>query len=173
MNWKTFILALTLTATAALAWYLSPLRSGGSPSIYLGEGTPAQIMAHIRGLNAPLVLVNFWASWCEPCKVEFPHILKLKETYANKGLQVLFVSVDETADQPVAEKFLRDQKVDFPTFYKGKQSLKFVAELFPKWSGAVPATVLFGPDGQIVDAWEGDTSLEEFEAKITPHLKSP
>lgn len=171
MNWKTYTVAFLVPVLVAAAWYLSPVILGSGALVR--EGSPQQILSHIRTLNAPLVLVNFWASWCEPCKVEFPHILALKKNYTDKGLQVLFVSVDEATDLPAAEKFLRDQKVDFPSFYKGKQSLKFVAEIFPKWTGAVPATVLFGPAGQIVDSWEGDTNLEEFEAKIKPHLKSP
>jgi thiol-disulfide isomerase/thioredoxin len=170
LNWKTYTLSMVAVVIAAGGWYLS--RAAPKSGVLVREGTPIEILSHIRGLNAPLVLVNFWASWCEPCKIEFPHILKLNETYAKKGLRVLFVSVDETSDLSVAEKFLRAQNVDFPTFYKGQQPLKFVAEIFPDWSGAIPATVLFGPAGQIVEAWEGDTSLAEFEAKIKPHLNS-
>ncbi len=158
---------LILAAFAGITWktFHNPVQG------LLREESSTQILAHIRELKAPLVVVNFWASWCEPCKIEFPHLLSLKQNYSNQGLKVVFISMDDYSDLPAAEKFLKDNNVDFPTFFKGAQPLKFVTEIFPKWSGAIPATVLFGPKGDIVDAWEGDTSLEEFEAKIKPHLR--
>ena len=160
---------LLLIGAGVAAWQFS--RMDVSDRGLVREATAKQILDHVQDLKAPLVLVNFWASWCEPCKLEFPHILKLRKTFADKGLQVVFVSVDDPSDLSAAEKFLRENQVDFKTFYKGKQSLKFVSEIYPNWSGAVPTTVLIGPGGKIVDAWEGDTSGEEFQTKIQPHLK--
>ncbi|HMN68307.1 MAG TPA: hypothetical protein PKC28_07185 [Bdellovibrionales bacterium] len=48
--------------------------------------------------------------------------------------------------------------------------MSLVTEIYPKWSGAVPATLLFGPGGVLLEAWEGDTSLEEFQTKVQQHL---
>lgn len=169
MNWKSFTAAVFLLGIAATIWFLNP--SLLKPDQLIQEASPEQILDHVRELKSPLVLVNFWASWCEPCKVELPHILELKKSLGPQGLKVLFVSIDEPDDLANAEKFLKDNQVDFPTFYKGQQSLKFVAKIFPTWSGAVPATVLLGQDGKLIDAWEGETSYEEFKAKVTPHLK--
>lgn len=169
MNWKPFIAAVLLIGVAVFALRFNNFYF--AENAFIREANPEQIMEHARNLNSPLVLVNFWASWCEPCKIELPHILKLQKAFAAQGLKVIFVSVDEPDDLPSAEKFLKENHVDFQTFYKGHQSLKFVSKFFPNWSGAVPATVLLGKDGQIVEAWEGETSYEEFEAKIKPHLK--
>lgn len=121
-------------------------------------------------MKSPLVLINFWASWCEPCRAEFPGILKLKEEYAQRGLQIIFISIDGSNEFSAAEEFLRDRQVSFKTFYRGSQSVDFITKIFPKWEGAVPASVLLGPQLEIVDSWEGETSLEEFKQRITPHL---
>lgn len=171
MNSKLFVISavLILAASAAGTYFLRGPANSASGMVQ--ETTPQDLLAHIKNEASPLVLVNFWASWCEPCKIEFPHILKVRERYAAQGLKVVFVSIDDPADLPAAERFLATQKVDFPSFYKGQQSLKFVSDIYPKWSGAIPMTLLFGPDMSIVEAWEGDTSLEEFEARVQKHLK--
>jgi len=171
MKWKLFVIFLILVAAGGVGFYLKT-PTGTAPSQGLiQEVSPKVLLEHIQALKSPLVLVNFWASWCEPCKVEFPHIMELRQRYAGQGLQVVLVSIDDPQDLSSAETFLQAQKVDFPTFYKGKQGLKFVTEIYPQWSGAVPTTLLIGPDQQIVDAWEGDTSLEEFEARVQRQLK--
>jgi thiol-disulfide isomerase/thioredoxin len=132
--------------------------------------TAPDLLNTVHALKSPLVLVNFWASWCEPCKKEFPSILTLREKLAAQGLKVVFVSIDEPRDFEAAEDFLREHKVDFQTYYKGAQDLQFVSQIYPKWEGAVPTTVLFGPKQDIVEAWEGDATLAEFEKRVRRHL---
>lgn len=143
-----------------------PGRSGISGGNLIHEATPADILSQIKHENAPVTLVNFWASWCQPCKLEMPYILEARSRYAQKGLKVIFISIDNPEDLPAAEAFLRDQKVDFESFYKGNQSLSFVNEIFPKWQGAVPATILFRGDLIVLDSWEGEASLEDFVQRL-------
>jgi thiol-disulfide isomerase/thioredoxin len=171
MNWKVFVISAVLVlAAGGIGGYFALQPKGVSQELV--QELPAQsVLTYIKGLKSPLVLVNFWASWCEPCKVEFPNILKIRERFGKDGLQVVFVSIDEPTDLEAAQKFLREQHVDFPTFYKGSQSVQFVTDIYPKWSGSVPTTILIGGDGQIKDAWEGDTTLEEFEQRVTRQLK--
>jgi thiol-disulfide isomerase/thioredoxin len=170
MNWKVFVISAVLVAAGGIGGYFALQPKGVSQELV--QELPAQsVLTYIKNLNSPLVLVNFWASWCEPCKVEFPNILKLRERFEKDGLRVVFVSIDEPADLEAAQNFLKQQHVDFPTFYKGSQSAQFVTDIYPKWSGSVPTTILMGGDGQIKDAWEGDTTLEEFEQRVTRQLK--
>lgn len=170
MKSKVFVICTALVvATSLVLAYTWRTRATGSD--YVQEVTATQLIEHIKELGSPLVLVNFWASWCEPCKVEFPYLMQIRSRFANQGLKLVLVSIDDPTDLPSAELFLRSQKVDFPTFYKGQQSLKFVSEIYPNWSGAVPMSLLMGADGKIIEAWEGDTSLEEFEARVQRHLK--
>jgi thiol-disulfide isomerase/thioredoxin len=171
MKWKLFGFFASLLLVAGLAFGLNPLGWRLGTANLVKEAGAKEILEHIKDLNSPLVLVNFWASWCEPCKVEFPNIMAIKNRHAREGLKVIFISIDDPADLKSAEDFLRQHQVNFPTFYKGQQSLKFVNEIYPPWTGSIPMTLLFGKDLKIVDAWEGDTSLEEFETRVQRHLK--
>ena len=118
-------------------------------------------------------MVNFWASWCEPCRREFPSYLRLARELRDRGVRLILVSVDDAADFADAERFLKDEGVDFPTFYKGTQSLNFVTEIYPKWTGAIPATVLLGSEAELVDAWEGDTTWAELEKRVKKRIDAP
>ena len=142
-------------------------------SALLREGTPTEVRADIVKAAAPVTVVNFWASWCDPCKREFPQFTRLAREYRDRGVRLMFVSVDDKSDFAEAESFLRQNGVEFQTFYKGTQSLNFVAEIFPKWTGAVPATVLFGPNAEILDAWEGDTTWTTLEKRVSSKLATP
>lgn len=170
MNAKVFVISVVVSLGLAAAVGLALFKHSKSSYQLVQQVPVEELKTYIRDLQSPLILVNFWASWCEPCKVEFPGIMTLREKYGPQGLKVIFISIDDPTDLGAAEKFLREQKVDFPTFYKGKLPLKFVTEIYPKWTGSVPTSVLMKQDLEIVDAWEGDTSLEEFEMRVKRHL---
>lgn len=170
MNWKHIVVITLLLIgglAAGLVYHFSDSVAPGG----LKEISGQDLMTYIKEQKSPLVMVNFWASWCEPCKIEFPHIMKIRSLYQDKGLKVVFVSIDDVQDRQAAEEFLRAQGVDFTSFYKGKQTLKLVTDIYPNWTGSVPTTLLIGSDLKIVDAWEGDASFEEFEARIKRQLK--
>lgn len=173
MTRKAFILpaVAAVCLVAGGLWFRPPASKPVQGSGLLIEATAQDILEHIRALNSPLVLVNFWASWCEPCKGEFPNLLSLRSKLAARGLEVVFISIDEPRDLLAAEEFLRTNKVNFQTYYKGTQNLQFVSQIYPKWEGAVPTTVLIGPQLKIVDAWEGDATLAEFEKRVMRHLR--
>ena len=162
---------VAIAAFSAALW-LSPAKPKPSvrPGGLITEVTAQQVLEHVLSAKSPVVLVNFWASWCEPCKQEFPELLQLREKWAAKGLSVIFVSIDDPDDLPAAEAFLHEQHVNFETFTKGAQPLSFVTEIYPKWEGAVPTTLLFNPQAKLLDAWEGDATLAEFEEHITHQL---
>ncbi len=168
-----FPLALTAMVALGIFLYFRPSRPAAAPQSagLIREASPQVILSYVKDLKSPLVLVNFWASWCEPCKEEFPQLLRLRKKLADQGFKVIFVSIDEPRDLPAAEAFLRANHVDFQTFYKGGQSLEFVTQIYPKWEGAVPTSLLTGPKLEILDSWEGDATLAEIEERIMRHLR--
>lgn len=159
--------ALGLSAGAGLWWKFG----GSSTPKNSREHSSAEILAQVRAFQKPVVLINFWASWCEPCKQELPALKELEGKFAASGLKVILISIDDPEEIDLAIQFLREQNLQFPLFFKGAQPLRFVAEIFPAWSGAVPATVLMDENLKILDAWEGDTTLQEFEEKVRPFIK--
>ncbi|HTZ73254.1 MAG TPA: TlpA disulfide reductase family protein, partial [Candidatus Aquilonibacter sp.] len=105
------------------------------------EGMPTIDLAGYRnmvaGYRGKPLLVTFWATWCGPCRDEFPMIAALAKEYGPQGLAVVGVSLDENADLPLARKFLADTHPGFPN-YRQKDGLDmdaFYQGVNPDWRG--------------------------------------
>jgi len=131
---------------------------------------PDSIAAVVKGAGGTATLVNVWASWCEPCRQEFPNVIRLARTYKDRGLRVIFVSADLSADLPAARKFLADEGVGWTTYYKHGGDTEFMNALEPRWTGAIPGSFLYDAHGQLKDFWEGAQSYEGFEQRVLPVL---
>jgi thiol-disulfide isomerase/thioredoxin len=113
------------------------------------------------------VLVNFWATWCEPCRDEYPMINELARIYAPQGLVVLAVSLDEDTDVHLVRQFLARIKPGFPSFRKkpGKDE-EFINSVQATWSGAIPATFFYDREGRLAGSLVGEHKRPEFERII-------
>ncbi|MEM0954481.1 MAG: TlpA disulfide reductase family protein [Pseudomonadota bacterium] len=89
-----------------------------------------------------VVLINFWASWCGPCRQEFPHLDALHQKYQDLGFTVFGVNVEQ--DRNSAEKTLRDIPVSFPVLFDDENRVSETYDV-----DAMPATVLVDRSGQI------------------------
>jgi thiol-disulfide isomerase/thioredoxin len=130
-----------------------------------------KIAAH-HGKQA--VLVNFWATWCQPCVEEFPTITDLMVQYKPKGLQVYFISVDFIDNLEGVKAFLAQMGVHEPSFIKpdGNDNA-FIDGIHKDWSGAVPFTIIFSrTSGKVESFWEGVTNRDQFEQAIIAALNS-
>lgn len=99
-------------------------------------------------LGAAVTLVDFWASWCQPCRQAFRYMDQLYRTYQGDGLEMIAVSVDD--DVVAARRFWSAARPRFPVAWDGGGEVR---ERFSVMS--LPTTVLFDPDGLIVDRNEG------------------
>ena len=127
----------------------------------------------IRAGESKATLVNVWATWCEPCREEFPGLVKLARTYEHDGLRVVFVSADFTEALPEARTFLARQGVDWPTWYKTGGDQAFIDALDSKWTGALPGTFVYDAQGKLRDSWEGKADYAKLEATVRPLLSLP
>ena len=132
----------------------------------------ADVMRIVREPGAKVVLLNNWATWCGPCREEFPDIVKLAQKYRDRGLRVVLLSWD--TDAKTAEGFLASQHVDFPAYLKdGNESdTKFVDAIEPRWSGAFPATMIYDSTGKLRHFWEGKETYAVFEQKVLDVMNS-
>lgn len=128
----------------------------------------------IRESDSQAVLVNFWATWCQPCREEMPDLLKLRETYHDKGFDLLLVSADFTRNRQQAVDYLTDLGVDYPTLLKDQKDMEFIEGIHHDWNGALPFSMLINGDGDVVRTWEGKASYDELEAELLPllHIKT-
>jgi thiol-disulfide isomerase/thioredoxin len=109
------------------------------------------------------VLVNFWATWCEPCKVEMPWFVEFQKQYGAEGLVVMGIAQDDSGDDAI-RKFAQTMGVTYPIL-QGKNAVgnAYGAEF-------LPTTVYIGRDGKIVDRVTGLVSKSEIEDNIKKAL---
>lgn len=120
----------------------------------------------VRAVGADLVVVNFWASWCLPCREEFPDFVRFSEEADPADVQVRFVTVDFEEDLPAAATFLREHGVSGTTFVKEGKENPFISAISPRWSGGVPATAVYDRNGELLDFWEGKVSYEQLVQRV-------
>ncbi|HTB92435.1 MAG TPA: TlpA disulfide reductase family protein [Candidatus Sulfotelmatobacter sp.] len=113
------------------------------------------------------LLVTFWATWCEPCRDEYPMLNELAKQYAPQGLKVVGVSLDQDGDLILMRRFLARYKPVFPNYRKKKgEEDAFVQMVIPGWNGSIPASVFYGKDGQQVGHLVGAGDHDTYEAAI-------
>ncbi len=136
---------------------------------------PAQLMPvdeasypkTLAALKGKTVLVNFWATWCEPCRKEMPELAKLTSALAAKGFALVTISADEPEDEKAALEFLKKAGISGPAYLKrAKNDDQFINSIDPKWSGALPALVLYDKTGKKAKSWTGEADLKQVRAAI-------
>lgn len=120
------------------------------------------------------VLVTFWATWCEPCRDEFPMLASLAEEYAPKGLAVFGVSLDSNADMNLVRHFLAQYRPGFPNYRQDPQIDvdAFYHGVNPQWQGAMPETIFYGRDGHIAVSFVAEQTRTTYELAIRAILAS-
>jgi len=113
------------------------------------------------------LLVTFWATWCEPCRDEYPMLNELAKEYAPKGLSVVGVNLDEDGDLILMRRFIARYKPVFPNYRKKKgEETAFVQSVLPGWNGAIPASFLYAKGGGQAGHVMGAGDRQTYEAAI-------
>jgi cytochrome c biogenesis protein CcmG, thiol:disulfide interchange protein DsbE len=112
-----------------------------------------------------VVLIDFWATWCAPCKIEIPKLVKLQKKYAGEGLQVIGISMDD-GPEPV-RGFARDFAINYPVAMGDVK----VAEAYGGILG-LPVAFLIDREGHIYRKMVGDAEMEQVESDVRSLLES-
>lgn len=172
------ILAAIAASLAALRYLGGPARPHGAVKI----GQKVEISLHRFGappseaggvplskIGGKLILINFWASWCESCLVEMPSLVKLRNAYVAQGLEVIPLNVD---DNPAAviPKMSEILKINFPIYVDIEQKLSQRFDVH-----GIPFTVVMRPTGEVLflEAGERDWFSNEVQEQIKSWLNSP
>ena len=121
-----------------------------------------QLLAKYKG--KPLV-VNFWATWCEPCRDEYPMIVELAKEFKPQGVSVIGVDMDDESDMNLVRRFIARTQPQFPN-YRQKPGIDldaFYEGVNPEWKGTMPQTIFYGRDGQILGFFLGTRPQAVFE----------
>lgn len=157
------IISIVFAATLFLAVVVAAGQAGQ------GENAPAWELKNVDGqtvrssdFKGKVVVLDFWATWCGPCRAEIPGLIALQKQYSKQGLVVIGVSVDE-AGAGVVKSFAQKLGMDYPVLL-GDEKIEAA------FGGidAIPATFIIDRQGRVVKTHVGLTDQDEFEKEIKP-----
>ena len=128
------------------------------------DGAGVRALAARPGANA--TLVNVWATWCVPCREEFPALMKVARNRAADGLRVVLVSADFPDQLPEVRRFLAGHGVTDTSYIQTGKEMAFIQDMNPEWSGALPATFVYNRDGALELYWEGAADEDRFNRSV-------
>lgn len=123
--------------------------------------------------NGNILLLNIWATWCEPCREEFPDLVKLSHAYKGKKLEIVTISVDypDESDEKIIP-FIDSLHVPFKVLVADFSSQdSFIHKFDKEWTGAVPVTFLFDTKGKQESVLFGKQTYRQFKDAVDKLLK--
>jgi len=185
-NWEYRQQAAEKLLASAAKGELVPDANGGMPkylSPFMDKTAPAFTLEDLSGRKVSLdsykgkaVLINFWATWCGPCKIETPWLIELRNKYASQGYEILGISTegddlnkDDKAgwakDKAAIAKFVSEEKVPYPILIDGDSLSQAYGGL-----DAMPTSFFVDRKGTVVAAQMGLTSESDIESNIKKAL---
>ncbi len=159
-----------LIAVFSLAVSLSAAARAAEPVKHLLPGQYRdRIVAPRKGR---VLLVNFWATWCEPCREELPALVAAARGFASKDVAVVLVSLDSAkAAQSLVPKFLADGKVPFVCWLlKAHDPQPFIDSVDKAWDGTLPHTVVYDRKGRVAATLPGSQTEAAFKEALKKAL---
>jgi peroxiredoxin len=168
------VVAMVVTVMLVVGFQAARRKSGpGAPAVASMNGQAAPDFTletldgktvHLSDFKGKGVLLNFWATWCQPCKIEMPWFAELQKQYGPQGLQIVGVAMDDASPKEIGE-FAHDLGVNYPILV-GKE------DVGNAYGGVqfLPATFYIGRDGKIVDKVFGLKGRGEIEDSIKKAL---
>ena len=159
---KNLLIALfiLITPCAALAQTTRP-----APQVVLKDLSGRTV--RVTDFKGKVVLLNFWATWCPPCRAEIPELVSWQKAHGSKGLQIIGVTYPPTNRRKV-RSFVRAFKVTYPVLLGNKKT----KALFDKGE-TLPFSVVIDREGKVRENIEGILLPEEFDEKVKPLLQRP
>lgn len=178
---QLFIYALLATLAITTGFMLRSQLMGGGSQTLSGEqskqGAQAlfsttlpdlqEVEQSISQWRGKVIVVNFWATWCTPCREEIPEFIEAQKKFGEQGLVIVGIAID----QPDKIKMFSDEfKINYPVLV-GSMSSWSLLEATGNQQSALPYTVVLNRAGEIVDSYLGRMDLKKLESQIVPLLK--
>ena len=161
------VLAFMLLALATSGCGSGP--NHGRPDLRLLTAQDLQrMLSQERGA---LTLVHVWATSCLPCREEFPRLVRFREAYRGRGVRLILISADPPAQQAAVVSYLAEKGASFPSYIIDNPNDTFINTLCTNWSGAMPASFFFGPEGKLRQWWEGPAEYARYQETAEAGLK--
>jgi peroxiredoxin len=151
-----------------------PAAAATVPAPEIGAAAPALALPDLSGQEQTLaaykgkiVVLNFWATWCVPCRKEMPAFVEIQNEYAAWGVQVVAASADEPETRANVVKFVREQKLSFPVWTGATTDHMLAFGL----GAELPGTVILDRDGTIVARFKGMVKEADLKKEIDALLE--
>lgn len=126
-----------------------------------------QFREQVLDSNGCWRLINFWATWCEPCREEMPALARLADRFREHGLEVITVNLEPPQAGDVVHQFLRDYQVKAANLRLDVPDTRAIAELLEgRWMGGIPFTVILDPGGEWYFWQHGLFDVDEVERRL-------
>ena len=159
-------LAVAVVAALCLAAPLAAQKSETKPAKFgFTFKDAAGKKVALSSFKGKVIILDFWATWCVPCKAEIPGFIELQKKYGEKGLQVVGLSVDDS--QSMAKKYVDEMKMNYPVLLaEGKEDILRAYDPI----NSIPVSVIIDRQGRIVARHIGIATMDVFEREIAPLL---
>jgi peroxiredoxin len=174
---KPIAVAKTRTFGCSVKW--SDKRSSAEASlekwakekVTLERIDPAGVRALANNKTGKLLLINVWATWCGPCRTEFPELVTIHRMYRKRDFQMITISADPSEQESAALAFLQEVHASSRNFlFVGKNEHQLADALDEKWQGGLPYTLLVAPGGKVIYRKQGELDALELKRAIVKRL---
>jgi thiol-disulfide isomerase/thioredoxin len=160
--------AIALAAGISVRRLSTPVMDS-RPSTLIDFSLPdvSGVQRNVSEWQGKVLVINFWATWCPPCRKEIPEFVALQEQYGDKGLQFVGIAIEER--EPVSE-YLNTIKINYPILIGGDKGIALAQQL-GNIINAVPFTIVVNRQGQIIHRQPGEFSREKILETIRPLMR--
>ena len=157
-----------LLLPAVLALSLASVAAGEPVKLVKPGQYRSRIVAPKKGR---VLLVNFWATWCDPCREEMPALVSAAKRFSSKDVAVALVSTDSLKKTADVQKFLTSAKIPFVCWQaKSSDPQRFIDAVDKSWNGAVPYTLVYDRKGEVVARLAGPQTEKSFGEAVRKAL---
>jgi thiol-disulfide isomerase/thioredoxin len=153
---------ITKAVMVAFCLLLGPRGFGGLDAAQLSFRDTQGNTQEMSKYKGKIVVLNFWATWCVPCRHEMPLLAEMQKKYENKGVVVLGASVDDEKTQPQIQPFAEKNKIAFPLLVGATTDQMERLDL----GVAIPATAFFDADGNLIARVLGELDKSDLQNRI-------
>ena len=134
--------------------------------------TAEEFSASLAKLRGRPVVLNLWGTWCAPCLKEIPDLMQLEREFADRGVELVAVAMDDPTDLAMVDSFRQRFFPEFDSYIRNEPDMDtLVSVVDPAWNELLPTTYLISSDGKVIKRIQGKKSIEDFRSDIKALLR--